>query len=97
MTKKVSVQHWRHEDGWRSVPQVFRNKDPSLPEKEFNPEMVGWFCWVFTSNYQEFEEWMQQNMVGKYDCTPRFNSGNPMTTVWIREDEDATKFKLKWM
>jgi hypothetical protein len=36
-------------------------------------------------------------MKGEYDCTPRFNSGNPMVQVHIKSDEDAAFFKLKWM
>jgi hypothetical protein len=31
------------------------------------------------------------------DCTRRFNSGDPMTTVYISEDSEATAFQLRWL
>jgi len=91
----MKVHHWRYEDGWRLVPPVLRKEGE--PEKEFNEEIVGWHCWVYADDNKDFEKWMRKNMKGKYDCTFRFNSGDPMHTVWIREDEDATLFKLTWM
>ena len=91
----MRVQHWRYEDGWRDIPRVLRK--PGEPEREYNEEFKGWFCWVYADDNREFEKWMKKNMKGKYDCTFRFNSGDPMHTVWIREDEDATLFKLTWM
>jgi len=30
------------------------------------------------------------------DCTHRFNSGDPMYTVYIRYDHEATLFQLRW-
>jgi hypothetical protein len=94
---KTVVNHWRYEDGWRDTPQVFRSKDPSLPEREFSPEIIGWHCWVYPTDDQDFEGWMEQNMKGEVDVTHRFNSGNPMYTVMIKDDQDATLFKLTWM
>jgi hypothetical protein len=91
----VRVHHWRHEDGWRNIPQILQK--PGGPEKEFDVNFQGWFCWAYASDEREFERWMKKNMKGKYDCTFRFNSGDPMHTVWIKEDEDATLFKLTWM
>ena len=93
----TTVNHWRHDDGWHNTPEIFRRTDPKLPEKEFREDMVGWHCWVYPDDDKEFTQWMRKNMTGKYDCTFRFNSGDPMITVWIKEDVDATKFKLKWM
>lgn len=88
---KISVHHWRYEDGWCDVPSYIANS-----KREFREEIVGWHCWVYGDN-SKFEEWMERSMRGKYDCTFRFNSGNPMTTVMIYDDEDATLFKLTWM
>jgi len=97
MSNRAFINHWRYDDGWHNTPAVFRINDPSVPEKEFREELVGWHCWVYPTDDQDFEEWMKQNMKGEYDCTFRFNSGNPMYTVMIKDDQDATLFKLTWM
>jgi hypothetical protein len=91
----MKVCHWRYEDGWRDIPSVIR--EPGGPEKEYNEEFSGWYCWVYADNSEEFEKWMKENMTGYYDCTFRFNNGDPMHTVWIKKDEDATLFKLTWL
>lgn len=57
-------------------------------------DVKGWYCWVFESVDFSIRDWMEKNMKGKYDCTPRFNSGNPMHTILIRDEEDAAFFKL---
>lgn len=93
----VKVKHWRYEDGWRNIPSVLRRSGG--PDKEYDKNFKGWFCWVYTddNSHDDFVNWMKRNMKGKYDCTFRFNSGDPVHTVWIKEDEDATLFKLTWM
>lgn len=91
----MKVHHWRYEDGWIEIPPILR-KDGG-PDREFNSQRRGWFCWVYTDDEASFTKWMKKNMKGKYDCTFRFNSGDPMHTVWIQNDEDATLFKLTWM
>jgi hypothetical protein len=83
---KTSVHHWAYNDGQQWTTNYV----------EFRPEIVGWHCWVYPSDRTDFETWMKENMKGVYDCTYRFNSGDPMYTVFIRDDEDATFFKLKW-
>lgn len=88
---KVEVRHWFYSDGWRFVPESIRRGGP---EKEFDEEIVGWHCWVYTES--DFEEWMQENMTGTFDVTPRFSSGKPMYTVHITKEEDAMFFKLRW-
>lgn len=93
---KISVSHWRYEDGWRDIPLVLQPSRGGR-RREFLPEIIGWHCWVYSSSNFNFEEWMENNMKGVYDCTFRFNSGNPMHTVHITNDEDATLFKLTWM
>lgn len=55
----------------------------------------GWYCWVYPDDDQEFEEWMKKNCPSA-EFTHRFNSGDPMYTVFIREDAEATLFQLKW-
>lgn len=62
-----------------------------------NQELGGWYCWVYPGKDIDFPSWMKQNMSGKFECTHRYNSGDPMFTVWINSDEDATLFKLTWL
>ena len=95
---KTSVFHWRYMDGWEDVPAIFTNKPGYTgPLREFREELTGWHCWVYPSDDREFEEWMNKNMKGDFDCTHRFNGGDDMWTVTIREDQDATLFRLRWM
>lgn len=84
----TSIQHWRFEDG---------NTCPNPGSKwKSEPPPRGWYCWAYPSNDQEFVEWMEK-MCPTADVTHRFNSGNPMWTVYIKEDTEATLFQLKWM
>ena len=92
---RVSVKHWRYEDGWRPIPHILRESYGK--DKEFDKFIVGWHCWVYTNNDREFVEWMDNNMKHPYNCDHRFNSGDPMYTIFITHDEDATLFKLRWM
>lgn len=94
---KVKVLNWRYEDGWFENPEWLRGKPGFMEDKEFRKEIQGWHGHVYTDDGEKFEKWMRRNMKGKYDCTFRFNSGNPMITVLIKNDEDATLFKLTWM
>lgn len=89
------VNYWKYNDGWTMIPHVLQahyGKD-----REYNDFIKGWHCWVYPENDLEFVKWMKDNMKGHYDATWRFNSGDPMYTVYIREDEDASLFKLKWL
>jgi len=85
---KTSVHHWRFEDG----------KTPPNPGGiiEMDPPPRGWYCWVYPEDNEEFEAWMKKNCPTA-DCTRRFNSGDSMTTVYIREDREAILFQLKWL
>jgi hypothetical protein len=86
--RKTVVHHWRFEDGL-TIP----NPDSQWP---IEPPPRGWYCWVYPQDDNEFEEWMSR-MCPTADCTRRFNSGDPMTTVYIKEDSEATAFQLRWM
>jgi hypothetical protein len=88
---KVLVQYWSYRDGWRD------SYNTGVAEKTFDEDIKGWGCWVYTDDVAQFEDWLADNMQGSYECDYRFNSGNPMHTVLIRNDEDATAFKLKWV
>jgi len=85
---KVSIQHWRFEDG-STVP----NPDSRW---KMEPPPRGWYCWAYTQNDAEFVDWMAATCPTA-DVTHRFNSGNPMYTVYIKNDNEATLFSLKWM
>ncbi len=84
---KVSVHHWRYEDGIT----------PVNPGNQFG-EMVpprGWYCWAYPDNNHEFEQWMADNCPTA-DCTHRFNSGDPMYTVYISDESECFIFKITW-
>jgi len=81
------VHHWRYEDG--------------KPREQFSPIPKGWYCWVYersaNSNQNSVEDWFADNMTGKYECDFRFNGGNPMHTVYIRNKKDAMFFALNFV
>jgi hypothetical protein len=85
---KTVVHHWRFNDG----------VTPINPGNPFGETVVprGWSCWVYPEDNQEFEIWMTR-MCPTADFTPRFNSGDPMWTVNITDDKEATVFQLRWM
>jgi hypothetical protein len=86
--RKTLVQHWRFEDG-KTCP------NPGS-QWESDPPPRGWYCWVYAADSMEFNQWMIR-MCPTADCTHRFNSGDPMTTVYISDDKEATLFQLRWM
>lgn len=91
---KVSVKHWAYNDGWSHTQDL---SGTNLPVAIFRAELTGWHCWAYTDDHAALELWMRQNMQGEYDCTRRFNSGSIMSTIAIRDEQDATIFKLKWL
>ena len=86
--RKTTVHHWRFEDG-KSCP----NPGSAFP---LDPPPRGWYCWVYPKDDREFEDWMSKNCPTA-ECTHRFNSGDPMYTVNIRNDKEAMLFQLRWM
>lgn len=93
MIDHVTIRHWRYEDGWSDIPQVLRNMGD--PEREFREEVIGWHCWVYCNGHNEFIDWMEINCPTS-DCTPRFNSGDPMVTVHITDKHEAMIFALRF-
>lgn len=85
---KTTVRHWRFEDG-KTVP------NPGS-KWTMGPPVRGWYCWVYPADDREFETWMSENCPTA-DCTHRFNSGNPMYTVYIVDDKEAMLFQLRWL
>ncbi len=86
--RKTVVNHWRFEDG-STCPNPGSQWPSEAPPR-------GCYCWVYPEDDGEFEEWMSR-MCPTAECTRRFNSGDPMTTVYISEDSEATAFQLRWM
>ena len=88
MAMKTSVHHWRFETGDRedSVGDLWKH----------DPMPRGWYCWVYPKDGVDFDDWMKKNCPTA-DVTFRFNSGDPMYTVYIKDDEEATLFGLRWM
>ena len=93
MEQHVTIHHWRHEDGWHNVPAILRKEGDVA--REFVEEIVGWHCWVYCNNHHEFLDWMMEHCP-KADCTPRFNSGDPMITVHITNKDEAAYFMLNF-
>lgn len=95
---KTVVHHWRYHDGMEKLPLELQTPNgPTTNTVFFSEELKGWHCWVYPSTDSDIDAWLKENMIGKYDCTFRFNSGDPMYTIHIKEDQDATLFKLTWM
>ena len=82
------VHHWTYHDGVTPINPGNRFGEIIHPR--------GWSCWVYPEDDREFEQWMETNC-STAECIHRFNSGDPMYTVYIKEDQEATIFKLKWM
>jgi len=87
MDQRVTIHHWRHEDG-KTQP----NPESKLP---LDPPPRGWYCWVYCDDHRAFLDWMEKHCP-KADCTPRFNSGNPMVTVHIKDQDEAAYFLLNF-
>jgi hypothetical protein len=85
---KARVHHWRFETGHRedSVGDLWKH----------DPVPRGWYCWVYPKDGCDFDDWMSKNCPTA-DVTFRFNSGDPMYTVYIKDDNEATLFGLRWM
>ena len=86
--KKTIVHHWSFHDG----------VTPMNPGNQFGEIVLprGWTCWVYPRDDQVFVEWMDR-MCPTADVTHRFNSGDPMYTVYISNDKEAVLFQLKWI
>ncbi len=85
--RKTSVQHWQFHNGVDPINPG--SQWPAIPPR-------GWSCWVYPEDDNEFEQWMIKNCPTA-DWTHRFNSGNPMYTVNISNDNEAMLFQLRWM
>lgn len=57
----------------------------------------GWTGWAFAQGVIDLESWMAENMSGPYECDLRFNSGDPMYTIYIQDEADAMFYVLSFM
>ena len=80
----TTVSYWRFCDG--------EVRDNPIMEHQTR----GWRCWVYPQDDAEFVMWMKTNCPSA-EVTHRFNNGNPMHTVYIADDSEATIFQLKWL
>jgi len=84
-------------DGWRKIPEILRNKNSTATnDRYYDEDLKGWHCWAYPDKDTDLQKWMEENMVGSFSCDFKFNSGDPMYLVFIKEDQDATLFKLTW-
>lgn len=83
---KVKIYHWEFHNGVDPINPG--SKWPMVPNR-------GWTCWAYPSNDHKFERWMKENCPTA-EATHRFNGGDPMYTVSISDDKEATIFQLKW-
>jgi hypothetical protein len=86
----MRVDYWQYHDGWSF---------PFGSEKRFEEDIVGWHCWVYGTHDERYAviEWMKETMTGEYEAINRFNGGDPIVTVHIKEEADAMVFKLRWL
>ena len=89
---KAAVHHWRFETGEPREVAV----SVVYPDGMMESLPRGWYCWVYTEDDSAFTDWMIINCPTA-DVTHRFNSGDPMTTVFITCDQEATLFILRWL
>lgn len=94
---KVKVFNWIYRDGWEELPSYFKTNPVLTNDKFYTESLIGWYCQVYTSEVDQFQTWMKNNMKGQYSSDFRYNSGDPSFFVHIRLPEDATLFKLTWL
>jgi hypothetical protein len=84
---KATVHHWEFHNGVDPINPG--SLWPMVPRR-------GWTCWVYPNDDRAFETWMETNCP-KAECTHRFNSGDPMYTVSIADDQEAMVFRMRWL
>jgi hypothetical protein len=92
------IQYWRYSDGlpekYEGIPTVISKITHPNGYRETAP--VGWHGEVFIDGlHAEFLQWMTKHCPTA-DCTPRFNSGNPMVQVHFTDESEAMFFTLSW-
>lgn len=85
---KNFVHHWRFHDGVTPI-------NPGNRFCELIPKR-GWYCWAYPENNEMFEQWMGENCPTA-DVVWRFNSGDPMFTVFISDKDESVLFEKEWI
>ena len=70
-----------------------------LDERDRYADDKGWYCWVYTDSPEElsdFRNWCENHLTDEDEFIYRFNSGSPMTTVHIVDEDRAMLFKLTY-
>lgn len=83
------ISYWKKEDGepeWVGKSKIY-------PDGYRTGAPKGWYCWVYSDRTYDFVDWMKRHCPSG-DATPRFNSGDPMITVFIPNDKEAAMFAL---
>jgi hypothetical protein len=91
-TKQDHISYWQYQDGWHYRIELLR-KDKARAW-EYSPEHVGWFCWAYPADDDEFREFIAT--LPSASAEHRFNGGDPMFTVFIRDKNCAQKFANKY-
>jgi len=83
------IRHWQYDDG---LPQYMAVIDQWTDARE-----PCWQChWQPSVGEDPVKWWLDDNCLGPYDTTFRFNSGDPYVQIRIYREEDAIAFKLRW-
>ena len=91
---EARIEHWKFYDGWHYTIAVLRTKPDN--KYEYNPDLFGWHCWAYPSNNTEFETWCESNLSESADVCLRFNGGDMMYTVVLKDKNDADKFATQF-
>lgn len=57
-----------------------------------------WRCMMYfrECDYEAVQQWFKLNCIGKYDCVPRYNSGDRALYIMIYNRADMIAFKMAW-
>jgi hypothetical protein len=90
----ITVKQWRYESGEPEKVRGYLLRLHPGGYREGPPK--GWYCWVFTNNNKHFETWMTK-YCPKAVVIHRYNSGDPMYTVYITSKKEAVRFQDTWI
>lgn len=93
MVLEVHISYWKYETG---EPEAVPKDLYYLYPTGFNQgPPKGWHCWAYPNDDRAFEEFMKRGCPTA-NITHRFNSGNPMYTVYIIDEKEAMLFQIAW-
>lgn len=68
----------------------------SVNEGIYDPDNKYWKFSVKTNNIVLLKEWLDNN-IKDYECIFRYNSGDPLYLLSIKDNSDLLVFKMRWM